>query len=1238
MKYFRRFFDTFHAYRTLKPIKGIPFNLLRLKLVVEKDAFNAILAVKGWKPLIRHLLNVSGLIVGGLNRNWVRLTIVIIRRLEKIRHEQGSCGLVKYLKVCSVCLQQHLGGHYERDLTSLGPRVSRTGKGIPRVLPATVRKSISEGDSRSVRFALTIFALYRVIYFPGKLKLSTITAARTTSLQAERRLYTHISTFIRLFIGKRNNGLQSLRPPRPFEILKGSPNSLGAENFEYSSHPFAVVRSMIALYQHPRLMNQLEEFRKLLPASPEFDRVWLDTNFAVRLQFVEWCRTLNFTPTLGRPIRGRKWHPFKVSPVVALEEVRDNLSRAPFYMRYWVGRYGFLRSLGLADFKRAYFLGRLGLKEEAAGKIRVFAMVDCFTQWLMNPLHKYLFGILRTIPMDGTFDQMKPLNKVPFGERPLYSFDLSAATDRLPISLQKALLSKVFGQKFADLWANILVGRDYELPKSDFIGEDSPKSIRYAVGQPMGALSSWAMLAFTHHFIVQCAAWETGYPKDRLFQDYAVLGDDIVIWDAKVASKYHKIVLSLGVEVGLAKSIISPLGSALEFAKKTIWKGEDVSPISLTEYSSALESTAAFVHFVRKYEANEAFVKNCLGIGYRAHPFNLRWRIWALLLRIPSVWSDLSADLLSSFLHSHTTLIVKLIQDKCKTLKDRVTNVWSNLIQDITKREVEKYNLHLGTFWYNIYKYLDDALYGAVGLQQHRALAEELFLLRGRARQLWDMVQWWRVFEIREYLEAYDYGLYPLKAVLPVKVLESDMDQDTMTELWSIPDNGRKRQVSREQLDQVLKDLFFIEDKIASVSQTGPSSVLSNERRLSPLEKDRIRVRKAWNAWSSIVLQTYSISGFGIPIPFLVDMFRRLFLVTSTTSQALRMRTIVGRNLRRFTLTNPHHVGYRTVLWITLFDMFLTLGTMGTLFSLASVLISLVAWWNSGESVQALVPLVATSFEPFKVLVTDVLDLAKLVNADNISSMGTITSLSLFYGFIVLNTIYQNIGNIIHVLITNLHWPGWDLSLLIGAPLGIFYEYGIYPIVGILKLPYHILWTDMTWSAAVMGNPWLCALRDTGEAFFSVIASDIEWIKSCRMAEYSVPDLQELVLNEEETSTAFVQGSSKDKIVPEYIDPFAKDVIDLQKDVDTGSDSSESTVSPFSQYFKEPSSTQFPSHPHICESDCVTWVDCGESKDYVPLNSPKPWGWIALGLVGRHLFAVSVVLGYTVYRVVPILG
>jgi len=55
-------------------------------------------------------------------------------------------------------------------------------------------------------------------------------------------------------------------------------------------------------------------------------------------------------------------------------------------------------------------LGKLGLKQEAAGKMRVFAMVDPISQWVLYPIHRFIFdNILKKIPMDGTFDQTKPL-------------------------------------------------------------------------------------------------------------------------------------------------------------------------------------------------------------------------------------------------------------------------------------------------------------------------------------------------------------------------------------------------------------------------------------------------------------------------------------------------------------------------------------------------------------------------------------------------------------------------------------------------------------------------------------------------------------------------------------------------------------------------------------------------------------------------------------------------------------
>jgi len=66
---------------------------------------------------------------------------------------------------------------------------------------------------------------------------------------------------------------------------------------------------------------------------------------------------------------------------------------------------------------------------------------------LLRPLHKFLFGILRKIPQDATFDQDRGvLDGVEMLERTGFagSYDLSAATDRLPVLLQSRLIDAFF--------------------------------------------------------------------------------------------------------------------------------------------------------------------------------------------------------------------------------------------------------------------------------------------------------------------------------------------------------------------------------------------------------------------------------------------------------------------------------------------------------------------------------------------------------------------------------------------------------------------------------------------------------------------------------------------------------------------------------------------------------------------------------------------------------------------------
>jgi hypothetical protein len=266
-------------------------------------------------------------------------------------------------------------------------------------------------------------------------------------------------------------------------------------------------------------------------------------------------------------------------------------------------------------------------------------MVDPFTQWLFNGLHSTIFQLLSLIRQDGTFDQLKPIYRLISWKKsvekktqhsiPLYSFDLSAATDRIPIVLQKTLLAPFLTSWGAELWGSLLIGRKYHCGKTYSASFEGKKYsfelskqgfLVYGTGQPMGALSSWAMLAFIHHAFVQWSAFLAG--KVRLgtgwFAGYAILGDDVVIASRAVAKQYEKLMSRMGVGIGAHKSMISSSGNTLEFAKRTFHNGMDVSPISFREFVVARQSLAGLLELTRKYSLSFGQTMSVLGYGYKA--------------------------------------------------------------------------------------------------------------------------------------------------------------------------------------------------------------------------------------------------------------------------------------------------------------------------------------------------------------------------------------------------------------------------------------------------------------------------------------------------------------------------------------------------------------------------------------------------------------------------------------------
>jgi hypothetical protein len=93
---------------------------------------------------------------------------------------------------------------------------------------------------------------------------------------------------------------------------------------------------------------------------------------------------------------------------------------------------------------------KLHLIFEKGNKCRVIAILDYFTQEMLCPLHDSIADVNSSIEVDGTFDQNKIISRVKAmtvdSQNQLFSLDLTAATDRLPIKLQSRIIDNLYGQ------------------------------------------------------------------------------------------------------------------------------------------------------------------------------------------------------------------------------------------------------------------------------------------------------------------------------------------------------------------------------------------------------------------------------------------------------------------------------------------------------------------------------------------------------------------------------------------------------------------------------------------------------------------------------------------------------------------------------------------------------------------------------------------------------------------------
>lgn len=477
-----------------------------------------------------------------------KLTYQFFTFVFKMTKHHGSTATVKWLKAVYVSLQKEIGGDRVKTLRIFEPEIPlpRLTNGLPRIIPRAERALIRKGDIRIIRFWSSLFNLYRVLKIAPQLKLQTITASYTGStifLSNMIGLTSSERSVFHQFMEKR-----SLVPMNFVVSRSASPsNKLSAQGILTDIHHI--------YHKQPALWNSLMSYIQLTGSSKQISKF------------------------LGRLNAGLSLAERLVELDVTYIAAKDGTKLfQPGSLR--------LKSSHRAHGITGNLHSQFALKDEPAGKVRLFALLDSVTQSTMRPLHDLLFAVLRRIPNDGTFNQeasIKRSMEKAVAANKAYSFDLTAATDRLPAVLTAYIFEQMLGiPGIGKAWLSVMTDRDFYF--NEAVAKKRKVSsgpYRYAVGQPMGGLSSWPGLAITHHWIMQIAAQNVYGSNIGWFTQYEILGDDLVIFDELVAQEYLRIMTGLGCEINLTKSINARNRPVFEFAKRTCLGTSIVSGISL---------------------------------------------------------------------------------------------------------------------------------------------------------------------------------------------------------------------------------------------------------------------------------------------------------------------------------------------------------------------------------------------------------------------------------------------------------------------------------------------------------------------------------------------------------------------------------------------------------------------------------------------------------------------------------
>jgi len=274
---------------------------------------------------------------------------------------------------------------------------------------------------------------------------------------------------------------------------------------------------------------------------------------------------------------------------------------------------------------------KLRFLSESAGKTRVVAIADYWSQMALLPVHDLFIASLRRIDTDCTYRHghlVSTIKKLTSNGTWLGTIDTTAFTDRFPIGPQSAIVNRVLGSEVSLHWTHILTERDFHLKGSN---RETDSVVRYKVGQPIGMYRSWAVCVTTLHALIKYRSQKVG--KTR-FRDYLVLGDDIIIADKEVYNEVLKNLSLLGVETNPNKSTQSDCRA--EIAKQFFWKGHNVTGFPLSLLTEVRRNPTQVLELLRNIELLE-FNKISVNLVLSMFPKRLHAKV-AKLLSSPKPW------------------------------------------------------------------------------------------------------------------------------------------------------------------------------------------------------------------------------------------------------------------------------------------------------------------------------------------------------------------------------------------------------------------------------------------------------------------------------------------------------------------------------------------------------------------------------------------------------------------------